>query len=354
MKRSNFTFLMLFALLSFFALQVQAQPTSSACNGSKNITVDANCKFLVDAAVLGVTGPAASAGFIYYTKSNSGTAFPGEGMVGGAGMLSIGCQTYELRTAAARGGNLLCWGEICLEVKNIPPPVDYGDLTKMCGQSVTSAERLDISDAQIIAAAGCYPALSNWELKETTLDGKCYNDTIVRSVFATVTIKDVTSKHLIAYQTIYYMPLLLNSTADPVVCPIGTFANPATVWCSDNGDQPDISPAGLEAYFDDPLTHPTSSTAITRREGIRYAWPWIDKGANASSDAVGKVLANTDVVLRAAATCNIAVKWIDMRFAGCVDAQSKIMRTFTLLDWCTGTTQECVQWIQIKLSLIHI
>ena len=136
MKRSNFTFLFLFALLSFVSSNLDAQATSSSCIDEINISVDAQCGFVINDAVLGATGPAMMAqsliiNGIALDVTGSGTGFsatgsltaPAGSMVTGLGLPDGGTVQYQLFANPDGSGPMLCWGNINFEIKTTPPTI---------------------------------------------------------------------------------------------------------------------------------------------------------------------------------------------------------------------------------------
>ncbi len=369
MKRSNFTFLFLFSLLSFVSLQVTAQqPQSNSCIDKVNITVDENCEFVINAAVIGYTGSGAIS--IYFPASGSGIPFPGAGSIGSMG-LKKGANQYELytgpiTTGGQPTGSMVCWGTINLEIKKTPDPEIY-DWPLMCGQEWPKLPTLAMISTAINNPANCYPTISNLYITEDKSDDKCLGNTYTRSVWGNVNLDGRSLKVLIRQDNINEMPIDL----DDVMCPIGeTWDDRVQVPCGVGTD-----PESIMAHFNKTLGAPS---------GVRYAYPYLDKGLDSTRtitprdssfiiDTVEqKVEINglwvlVDVVRKGSVTlfdttykttpkyvpikkgvqCNITTKCTDWFFEACTGKEGKIMRTWQMLDWCTGTTKECVQWIEL-------
>ena len=118
----------------------------------------------------------------------------------------------------------------------------------------------------------------------------------------------------------------------------------------------DISPAGIAAYFDNPGTEDQDTdddrldpqeldidVVIENNEGIPFAYPhyWVE-GRNPSGPHAQPI--DTEV-------CNIIVTHTDQEIEACApgcDGNRKILRNWTVLDWCTG---EFVQYGQIIKSI---
>ncbi|NNE27452.1 MAG: hypothetical protein HKN09_11470 [Saprospiraceae bacterium] len=118
----------------------------------------------------------------------------------------------------------------------------------------------------------------------------------------------------------------------------------------------DISPSGVAAFFDNPATVDQDTDddrldpdeldidiVIENNEGIPYAYPhyWVE-GRNPSGPHAQAI--NTEV-------CNIIVAYTDQEIEACAidcNGNRKILRNWTILDWCTG---EFVQYGQVIKSI---
>ncbi len=367
MKRSNFTFLFLFSLLSFVSVQVMAQPASSSCIDKVNITVDENCEFAITPEVLGFTGSGAVS--IYFPASGSGIPFPGAGKLGANG-LKKGHNQYEIYsgpiTSHGPSGMMLCWGHINLEIKKTPDPEIY-DWPLMCGQEWPKLPSLaDISKA-INDPANCYPAITDLYIQESRDNDKCNGNTYTREVYGNVKLDGRSIKVLIRRDNITEMPI------DPsdILCPLGeTFDTRVKVPCGVGTD-----PESIMAHF---------NKTLGAGRGIPYAYPHLYKGLDSTRTItprdssfivdtvqqkieINGVWVLADVVrkgsvrlfdttyttrpiyvpIKKGVQCNLTTKCTDWYFESCVGPEAKIMRNWSILDWCTGTVTECTQWIEV-------
>ena len=118
----------------------------------------------------------------------------------------------------------------------------------------------------------------------------------------------------------------------------------------------DISPAGIAAFFDNPATEDQDTDddrldpdeldidiVVENNEGIPYAYPhyWVE-GRNPSGPHAQAI--DTEV-------CNVIVAYTDQEVEACAlncSGNRKILRNWTILDWCTG---EFVQYGQVIKSV---
>ena len=118
----------------------------------------------------------------------------------------------------------------------------------------------------------------------------------------------------------------------------------------------DISPAGIAAYFDDPSSEDQDTDddnidpdeldvdcVIESNEGVVYAYPhYYIQGRNPSGPHAQPI--NTEI-------CNLIVAYVDQEIEACAPGcagNRKILRTWTVLDWCVG---EFIEYGQIIKSV---
>ena len=116
----------------------------------------------------------------------------------------------------------------------------------------------------------------------------------------------------------------------------------------------DISPAGIAAYFDNPASVDNDTDdnridpdeldidcVIENHEGIPYAYPhFYIEGRNPSGPHAQAI--NNEI-------CNIIVAYTDQEIEACAPGCSgnrKVLRKWTILDWCTGIFVEHEQIIK--------
>ena len=382
MKRSNFTFLFLFALLSFVSVNLGAQATSSSCINEVNISVDADCGFVVDAAVLGATGPAAMAQSIVYAGTGSGTPFPGTGSLTGATGLGLpdgGSVQYQLFSGADGTGPMLCWGTINFEIKLTPDPVfTYQEV--MCSQPLPGLPK--VSDVAAAANGECSAEITNITESRSVSGDACTGFVTIRNITGTADIDGGKSIVLLRSDTIVETPL----DTSMVECPLGgpTWDDRLTVFCEDiDGAYP--SPDVIFSYYYAVFRRAGYSHAAAENLAIQRAYPYVPKGIVQDS-VIDEITETIDTTFRdtlimidgiwvatqiaiktstfdttyidtdyplalplpKGVTCNLSVKCTDMQFPGCAGDSSKVMRSWQVLDWCNGSVKEHMQWIEVK------
>ena len=383
MKRMNFTFFLLFGLLTFVSSQLSAQSNvpSSSCIDEVNIAVDANCSWYIDESVLGATGPASMAGYINYAGTGSGTAFPGTGSLESLfGSNRPGSVQYELFDQ--KGGQMLCWGTLNFEIKNTPEP-HYENTTLMCGQLGGHIAYLKKyhSPARVLAynTGACAVALGGVYENITQTQDKCQGNTWTREIWATGSVDGLSRKFLLRRDHVVEMPIDLKD----VICPLAnlTYAPAGSHAPSVFGSYPN---EGNVVYM--PCDEETTPENIAKLLGPEYAYPHLDKSDttevitpvtvtlikdslafdkkvliggywvtldtvtvhydvdstyNDTTDMINKVI----VPIKKGTQCNLSTKCTPWYFPGCYGEDSKEMRVWDMIDWCYGTSSTCVQWI---------
>lgn len=385
MKRSNFTFLFLFALLSFVSINLGAQASSSSCINEVNISVDAQCGFEVNAEVLGATGPAADAQSIVYAGTGSGTAFPGTGSLTGLSTLPNvdftdgGAVQYQLFEGPDGTGPMLCWGTINLEVK-LTPSLETSYQEVMCSQPAPGIPTL----AEVAAAANgeCSAPISNITETTSVAGSACEGFMNIRTVTGTVDIDGGKSVITLRIDTIVETPLDTSMVECPIGGPLATDGLKLSCELLD-GAYP--SPDEVFNYYYVTFRAAGYPKAAAENLAIQRAYPYVDKGEDSVDVKIGedvvitetivedKILIDgrwvlvdvvvkdttvTDIIetitypvalpLPKGVTCNLTVKCTDMSFEGCAGPDSKIMRTWQVLDWCNGSIKEHMQWIIVE------
>lgn len=375
MKRMNFTFLLLFALLSFATSNLSAQQSSS-CIDVVNITVDADGGFEVNPAVLGATGPAYDAISINYgTGSSTALAMTGSGFSGTGNVRSLfgSCESGTTQYELYANGNMVCWGKINFEVKIRPVAFTTID-TIICGEDGPDFSKAPyrLSDIEARVNGTCTAKISNLTIEESFNSDKCGGSIYTRTVYGSISIDGNADKIQIQTNSVYLLPIYLGDVVGPEHdggtshAQIG-MENTVHIECG-----VDTDPASIEEYY----------TKVRGLNGIRYASPFFigrevidsitsttietvtldtveqmvmidDKWVLAdvvTKDTVSETTIDTFssdnlVPIREGVQCNLSTKFTDMYFAGCVGDESKIMRTWQIVDWCSGSTVEYMQWI---------
>ncbi len=379
MKRSNFTFLFLFALLSFVSVNLGAQ--GSSCIDKVNIRVDANCGWHVDKERLGYTGTEMPQSIIY-TGTGSGTPFPGTGsltgpatgsMGPGIGLPDGGMVQYQLWSGPNGTGTMLCWGNINFEIK-MTPPTETSTQMFMCGQPFPKIPEYK--------AGPCQADIYNITASERTEGNVCSGLQTIRTITGVTDIHGKKQTITLRIDTFIQTPL----DTSMVTCPMGgpDFTNALKLRCEVlDGEYP--SPDVVYDYFYALYRAQGRKVAAAENLAIQKAYPYVSKGIvpdsvinritrNITSTVVPtKILLNglwviVDVVVKdttydtfyrdasyplaiplpKGVTCNLSVKCTDWQFPGCAGPDAKIMRQWQILDWCNGSVKECTQWIVVE------
>jgi hypothetical protein len=107
----------------------------------------------------------------------------------------------------------------------------------------------------------------------------------------------------------------------------------------------DISPEGIAAFFDDPTTEDRDTDdnnidpneldidlVVENNEGIRWAYPHYYQEGVGSGGPHAQAINNE--------ACNLIVGYTDSAIDACApgcEGNSKVLRSWTVLDWCSGT-----------------
>lgn len=355
-----------------------ASAQSVACNDQINVSVDHQCQLdvTVDAFLEGDDEGIANGDYVYYVYSGASVLVSGDqtGQLSGSTDLSNYINqtlTFEVKHI---GGNL-CWGNILIEDK-IPP-------TFVC-DCPEGGNPLGGYDPECIISCYELPILQDqyWtnlineiipsdpdDILTDDLDDNCNNLDAINLAYAdqlitlpgcegsilkrTWTINGAgfpfvacTKEYFIEPQTIdMVMPATFTSfpggaipdkIEGKVLFPKAVVEIPS---CGVNND-----PASIAAYFDDPTTVDQDTDdngvdpdeldidlVVENNEGIWYAYPhYYIKGRNPIGPHAQAI--DNDVCTILAGYSDIAV---DACAPGCL-GNSKTIRTWTLLDWCTG------------------
>ena len=370
MERLKTVGLLLFAYFSLSLSLLQAQ--SSSCSNLVNLSVNADCEFTLTPETLNATGPAAEAGSIYFnTRTGSGTTFAdgiAQGSLMGIGVPNGGSVQYQLFASDDFSGTMLCWGNINFEIKSVPQMVT-STIEVMCGETVPVLPSIAEIEAELTGA--CSAPVSDIFVQETVSGEACTGFQKIRTLTAVVDYGETKLNTVLRIDTIVETPL----TVDMITCPLGgpNKEDAIILKCEDIGDT-FPTPEVVEEYAE---------------EGIRAAYPYINKGIDTIITLVeqivevqdtttekvlytddsgqtywvlSEVISKRDVVmelpdttitevvlsLKGGPLCNLSAKYTDQFFPVCAGPDSKVLRTWSVLDWCNGELFECVQWIIVE------
>ncbi len=349
-----------------------ATAQSSSCANQTNISVDSDCEFLISPEVLRATGAAADALSITFdVGTGSGTSFIGgyaRGSIIDLGIPNGGLVQYALFGTDDGTGPMLCWGDIMFDVKQVPDPI-INTWEVMCGQTIPELPTIDEVADEINGL--CVAPITDLNIVNSVDGESCTGFKTIRTINGTIdygTSKVVTPLRI---DTIIETPL----TVDMVVGPLGgpSKLDAILLFCDDIDD-----------------AYPTPEVVEEfAKEGLQGAYPSIPKGVDTTIVMVETVVelrdtmeekilivddfgkehwvvsevirkrdtimqlpdtTITDVVLtlRPGVNCNLSINYKDESYPGCAGADSKILRTWNVLDWCTNDIDTLEQWIIIE------
>ncbi len=309
MKRSNFTFLFLFALLSFVSTNLSAQSTCT----DANVVVQDDCMVQISSTI--------ATGDSIYLKAD-GFSGSGTSVSGGFysfGKLEEGVYTYEAHTTISGSG--FCWGTITIEYKTAPTAISTID-TICCAEDVVFPTF--VLDSVINGTCVQTPTdIASLAVTEPGL----ICDTIlhIRTTTGTVSLHGTPSTITLQVDTIVEIPLNFGDVNMPDL--------EVEIEC---GDYDDLSPSGVYAYL--------LSIATTEQDTLDAddaAWPYVQK-----TDTTRIILKDNGDDEQT--VCNLNTKCSDMELTGeC--GLPVIMRSWTVTNWCDAKTSvlDSVQWIKV-------
>ena len=312
MEKTNFTklrplaWMMLPVMMLFFSSSVLAQPI--ACNNNVQVSVDptpdGSCEVALDADMILEGDPAPNTNYLLQVMQGVNILYSGVNVVVFNASSHLG-QTLVVKVTNQTSGNS-CWGSIKIEDK--AAPVCYsGTVTLSCTQDYNNVAFPDaddncdlfpdvqLTDVNINTANQCTPGSNNGGVVVVTRTFIAIDDSGNESATCTQTINIERPNNI-------------------------DFPNDITWECDQYASHANITAAAA--------LHPTVAA-------LQVGTQTIDATGISSSN----VLANTGSGLPSNTNgtyCNYAVSHSDQTVATCGNT-FKIIRTWTVLDWCTGT-----------------
>jgi len=181
-----------------------------------------------------------------------------------------------------------------------------------------------------VTPAGDACGNTSYTFSDSEVDNGCEGSTITRTWFASDASGNTSDAcvQTITIENIGIADILLPPALIELPCGNGT------------------SPYDIEAFFDNPLTTdiPLSATClldvVERNEGIPFGWPHYNQRGCDGNKHPQRV--DNSV-------CNIYATYVDQEIPACgpgCDGNVKVIRTWTLLDWCTNETVPYTQLIK--------
>ena len=359
----------LLAIAYVYAFSITAQ--SNSCVSSLNVSVDPNCEFALTPETLRSTGEIP--GSIRITTgfgTGSGTSF-----VGGVASFSAtsfdipddGIVGYQLFASDDGTGPMLCWGELNLELKSIPGP-ETKTWEIMCGQPI---DLPTIEEVEESLTGLCVAPISGFSIQEIRDEDNCSADTTIRIINATIDLTYTKITTALRIDTIIETPL----SGDMIIGPLGgpTKQDAIILTCDDIGNAYP-TPAIVEEFSEEgvfgayPYIPKKPDTTIvmvdaivqvldTMKEqqlivddfGDEYLiWVKVVRSRDTLIQIPDTTITERNIILRGEPICNLSVSYKDQQFPGCAGPDSKIFRTWTVLDWCSGDIDSFFHWIVVE------
>ena len=356
MKKASFTFVRLLRCLClpvvmFFAVsEVSAQ--ALACNDQVNISIPAGTTCSVTIVPDMVTENDASTGYLEIRQGSvliaSGVAADADGdddfddddddgintdlgvtIADASDLLGIPLiYRYYGPGSTGPGGNF-CWGNIVLEDKSGPA------LTGTADQTIDCDDPLPVVGVGVVATDNCeiIPAANVQLVSEVILDADPCDDGQAQIVRTYVAFDAAGNASNTATQTITILRAAAPTIPDDIQFSCVQYnADPSIT------DEGPLAP-GIAAI---PLTPISTATSAAVIRDVATAIPvgseFLLSGTSAGEVAVANGL-----------YCGYAVSSSDDTLMVCAASSStfKILRTFNVLDWCTGVTTTAVQLIKV-------
>jgi len=308
---------------NLFVVPVQNPTRSLVCNDRVNLSLDQNCEVNLNADMILEGGPYAC--FDDYQISISFVS----------GQIITAPGTYQV-TVTDPITNNRCISTVVVEDKT-PPTIDCdcpvgAPKTPECTVKCTDEDLLVggfLNLAPPTAADNC----GNFTVRFTDQiisNGQCADKTLRR----TYAVIDQNGQVVSQCQSDYFIEVI---TIQDIIAPISVVELPCGA---------DLSPAAIAVFFDDPNTRDIPRTnicsisTVERNEGIPYAYPHYLK-LGCDNTLHPQAFEST--------VCNLSVIFNDVLLPGCGPAchgNSKVIRTWTVLDWCTNSITNFVQSIK--------
>lgn len=339
------------------------ESVSLACAGKVNVTLGPDCMAIIGLSTVFLNNVPDTNRFevaVFHNGVNLGNKLFEE-HVGKPLTYSVYDRCFNNRAS--------CWGTIVLENKNIPSRSStYQEI--FCGEDPDPIGSLD--DIIDSIYADCFVNITSFSEFYDTSGDKCGGSITIRGVIGEYTIDGWKARDTIHIDTIVELPLDIDALDPPLGGP--DKPNAITVNCDSLGGLYP-TPGFIEDYY--------NNLPATTGSGTAYAYPHINQGvilmemyesrdtiiqiAKDTTLLIDSVWVNVRVILKdtltvtdtffitkpdlvaikTGTTCNLTVNYADSYFAGCAGDESKIMRSWKILNWCTGELGTFNQWILI-------
>jgi len=293
-----------------------------ACNDGINVSLDSNCEVTINADFLLEGQPYPNDSYTVEIQDQYGNV-----LHTGVGEVVLG-EEYAGQTLTTSiihdcYGNS-CWGEITIEDKSAPRledcacPEGATVVDSECQFRCVDVDYVMNSDALTPnpVASSCTPVEMHFSDELITED--CGTTRIVRTWLATNGYGSATCTQEFLFDPIDVTALTLPEGIVNMSCNEG------------------LSPAEIAVRFDDPSTTDNPNTPhVENNEGYAYAYPTYEIDGHAQK-------VDNEV-------CNIYAGYTDQSLDVCEQGcagNRKVVRTWTIIDWCTLETTNYVQTIK--------
>jgi uncharacterized repeat protein (TIGR01451 family) len=353
---------------------IRNEESTMSCIGSVNVSVEADCSIQdlpVSALYLGTIDPLFLS--VDY-RTEDGTLIDPTDV-----SLYRGNQfTYEVIDTCT---DIMCWGFVNLDFKQIPEPVYAPTDIICCSDDYTQFIDLTLEEVIESLANSCHAAPSNPLVAIVDTMAICDTSIYTISYFADFNSDSRKVNQLLYQQSIVVLPVDIDSIISP-----GSYNRLDSVALVDTiiiNECTDFiaSPLNVAVYWAD-VIDPNDQNRNGLQDGIPFAYPHILKGFRTIQDTLiefvdievihedslvminDSIWARVDVIeklvdtvltvtdrevpeyqlFEGSSTCNIISKYSDLTKDGCYE-DSEILRSWTIIDWCSKTVKEVEQWI---------
>ena len=261
-----------------------------------------------------------------------------------------------------------CWGTVIVENKNLPElTTTYQEY--VCGEDFDDLK--SIEDVKKDIDAACSAKVTDLITNYSTTGDKCIGFITERVISGRVDLgAEGIKKVILRRDTIHELPIDTSDINAPIGGPLVTDAIKIACEKAPDGNP---TPEFIAAYYDAMPAYTGSGTA--------YGYPYIDRGfkvthSTSQKDTIIEKIVPTNILIDSVwvllnvvvkdtqeidvitwdtsrylvpitkgTTCNLSTKCSDIEFESCAGPKTKIKRTWTILDWCTGKLLTFDQWI---------
>jgi len=251
-------------------IAVRNEESSMTCIGSVNVSVEADCS-IEDLPVTQLYQGGIDPVFLevnYMTED--GIAVDPTNVSQNEGDRLI----YEIVDTCT---NIMCWGFVNIDFKQIPGPIIAPTDTICCDQDITPFIHLTLEEVIASISSGCHADISNPTI--TAVDSLEICDTSIYTVsyFADFNLENRKENHLLYQQSILVLPIEIDSILAPgSLNRLDSIALVDTIIINECSDFI-ASPQNVAEYWAE-IVDPNDQHRNGFQDGIPFAYPHIAKG----------------------------------------------------------------------------